>query len=793
MDIIRRTTTSSNTCRRFLYHYNSRVIVVVRYFTNCNKKFFLSSSYYVNKGSRYQFNNLRFHCHQLCHITTTTIKTTTTNNTLNETNNNNNNNQHIMESIEHGNNDTNNNDTNNNNIEMNDNSNNNNEEQKTTKNDINIKTIIEGSCHMIYPANDDCNVFYNPVQVQNRDLSIIMISLYIERYALRQLEKHKKMELKQQNAQKKKDDDGLSLEQPQQQQKSIQEQVNEYMKTISGSDAVQWMKEHYDNDDNNNTNDTNDQTATTHNNSTNNGGISILDALAASGLRSIRYWKEMNGINHITINDYEKDAITRAHGNIQNNKLQDILIHQRNQYGIRINHNDAIYEMYNSRPNILIDDNERKKHFQPYHVIDLDPYGSASSYLDAAIQGLHEHGMLCVTCTDMVALGGSHPETSFGRYYGSMPIPHSQYLQEMAIRILLYTLSMTAAKYGKIIKPILSVGMNFYIRVFVEISTNKAEINHLSINKIGSVYQSTQCPSYYIVPAGQLGGKNNNSYQPGRMPMISTTIKKSNSITTTTADDDTTTSPAAKKNDMEQTYIGSCQETGSTFKIGGPIWIGPLHDKNVIKDAIERLENKNNQYPNMKYITTTNRIYGLLTSCYEELIDIPLYYQLPSLAKTLHISTPPIQQIRNAIYNAGYHVSGYHKEPSAIKTNASNQVIWDILKHWIKIHPPKKPIPINSIAYKILAIPPVLTNIDFITPIPKAATTITNSTDDSVKVIKVTRFPMNPERNWGPKPAATKKNKKKMVTTTETTTSIIPEENNNKINDSSPPIKKPKI
>ena len=38
---------------------------------------------------------------------------------------------------------------------------------------------------------------------------------------------------------------------------------------------------------------------------------------------------------------------------------------------------------------------------RPYDVIDLDPYGSAAPFLDAAVQAIADGGLLSVTCTDM--------------------------------------------------------------------------------------------------------------------------------------------------------------------------------------------------------------------------------------------------------------------------------------------------------------------------------------------------------------------------------------------------------
>jgi tRNA (guanine26-N2/guanine27-N2)-dimethyltransferase len=96
-------------------------------------------------------------------------------------------------------------------------------------------------------------------------------------------------------------------------------------------------------------------------------------------------------------------------------------------------------------------------------------------FLDAAVQAVVDGGLLAITCTDMRALGGTSPEICYKRY-ASMPLPKANYLQELALRILLSTLATTAAKYSRSIKPILSVGMHFYVRVFVEIWDDKAAV-----------------------------------------------------------------------------------------------------------------------------------------------------------------------------------------------------------------------------------------------------------------------------------------------------------------------------
>lgn len=46
-----------------------------------------------------------------------------------------------------------------------------------------------------------------------------------------------------------------------------------------------------------------------------------------------------------------------------------------------------------------------------FDVVDLDPYGTASLFLDGAVQAVADGGLLCVTCTDLAVLaGGAYPE-----------------------------------------------------------------------------------------------------------------------------------------------------------------------------------------------------------------------------------------------------------------------------------------------------------------------------------------------------------------------------------------------
>lgn len=166
-----------------------------------------------------------------------------------------------------------------------------------------------------------------------------------------------------------------------------------------------------------------------------------------------------------------KDATDVATNNINLNNV-DIT-------KCEVTNRDATVLMYENRYNN-----------QNFDVIDLDPYGSASIFLDGAVQAVSNGGLLCVTCTDMTSLAGTFPESCFAKY-GSMPLKGS-YKHEMSLRILLHSIESAANRYKRHIVPWLSLSVDFYVRVFVRIYDSPIEVKNASLKRF-MLYQSTQC------------------------------------------------------------------------------------------------------------------------------------------------------------------------------------------------------------------------------------------------------------------------------------------------------------
>ncbi|CAH0490087.1 unnamed protein product [Peronospora farinosa] len=495
---------------------------------------------------------------------------------------------------------------------------------------IGHKIIREGNGVMIFPEQNQ--VFYNPVQVLNRDLSIAMISEFARCRAREQLTKEARKAFH-----------------------------------ATGGDTKFEPKIFTDEEIDKHLVDT----AETN-------GIRIFEALAASGLRSIRYFQQIPGVKSILVNDMDPAAVETIKRNVAFNELPlDRVIP---------NEADATDVMYNHR-----------QHTDQFDVIDLDPYGSASIFLDGAVQSVTNGGLLCVTCTDMPVLSGKQPEVCFSRY-GALP-NKSHYLHEMALRMVLHTIESSANRYARHIVPIASCSIDFYVRVFVRVYKSPANVKK-AMTKLSHVFQCVQCESFHLQPLGVSSG---NSYHASRGPVVGQ----------------------------------QCDQCQGKYKMAGPIWSAPLHSRDIVLKIRDRVEKSTLEFP------TKPRLHGLLTTLSEELIDAPLYYTLPGLSKVLHCTNPRMSQIQGAIRHAGYEVSQFHKVPDAIKTTAPNDVLWDIMRCWVKKYPlNKKRKDQETPGSRILA------------KEPKFDANFSSKRPGPNEKPKALRYPLNPEPNWGPKARA---------------------------------------
>ena len=399
-----------------------------------------------------------------------------------------------------------------------------------------FNTVQEGKATILTPKQDE--VFYNPIQQFNRDLSIMAIKAYDEI-------RHEKIQ-----AIKKKS-------------KNKRTKLN---------------------------------------------GLKILESLAASGLRSCRYGLEIPEAGKIVANDMLAEAVKSINKNVEYNKLTDKVV---------ANQGDAIKFMGSTD--------------EKFHIVDLDPYGTAAPFIDSAIQCLEDDGMLLVTCTDAGVLAGSgYPEKCFALYGGNNfgnAYVNGESNHEVGIRLILNLIASTAAKYKKTIEPMLSLSIDYYFRVLVKVKTSPINVkNHASETML--TYGCNGCGHKIVQP---LGMKNNTKFQ---YPKLQGPISS------------------------------NCQYCGTSYNVAGPMYAGNLHNREFIDKVL-----KINESSDKEIYVTNERIKGMLTLASNELDDAPFFFNLNQLCSIFKSPPISIEQYTKAVGNLGYKVSLTHAKKNCVKTN----------------------------------------------------------------------------------------------------------------------------
>ncbi|TIB76715.1 catalase-domain-containing protein [Wallemia mellicola] len=352
--------------------------------------------------------------------------------------------------------------------------------------------------------------------------------------------------------------------------------------------------------------------------------FSILDALSATGLRAIRYAKEIPNADKIYANDFLPDAVEAIRRNAEYNNVAD---------KVKPVEGDASALMYQHRSGSKFD------------VVDLDPYGTAAPFVDAAVQ--------CLSSGDTAVMAGTnYPEKCYANY-GGTPI-RAEYSHEGALRLILNSLSQSAARYGRYIEPLMSLSIDFYVRMWVRVHDGSGEVKK-AFSKTGSVHVCSFCRQHAIQPFGRITVKTNEKGNTSSRFQAAQAINQSD----------------------------KCSECGAQYHTNGPMWIDRIHNKDFTKRMLEHIDQNADKYG------TAVRMKGMVSVADGELEDSPFYFTTDSVASAMRMTAPPMVTIASGLVNAGYQVSRSHALAGSIKTNAPSRVIHDMFRKWMKTHPIK--------------------------------------------------------------------------------------------------------
>ncbi|KAL0218396.1 hypothetical protein P9112_004049 [Eukaryota sp. TZLM1-RC] len=434
--------------------------------------------------------------------------------------------------------------------------------------------------------------------------------------------------------------------------------------------------------------------------------LRILEGLSATGMRSIRFAKELPGdqVAEILANDLSPEACRLIEQSCIRNSVEST---------VKTVCSDANVLMFLSGKSISLSSQpvpfsfsnfaavERPSPWDStfFDVIDLDPFGSAAPFIDSAVSAVRPGGLLCVTSTDQAVLVGQYPDKCMIKY-NSLPM-HTSCCKESSVRSLLSALAFSAAKHDRVVVPLLSLNVDFYVRVFVRVE-KRGNPRSMAGQMINVAFCGT-CHSVY------------------KQPCIEIT-------------------PTRQGKKIQTGHIltgGCCSICDGRLRMAGPFWGGEMHNEEFV-NCLLGLINESDFGAIFPFVTSVNKIKGILTMIKDELnVKSPFYFNLDRMSSILKVSSPPAVSARSALINAGFKVSQWHGDRRAFKTNAPLEYVWGMLVDHAKTIEDKKPCEKRDVVFS----KDLPSEFDF---------TVKDSAKLSSRATGVSKFPLNPAPFWGP-------------------------------------------
>ncbi len=198
--------------------------------------------------------------------------------------------------------------------------------------------------------------------------------------------------------------------------------------------------------------------------------IKICEPLAGSGIRGMRWAKEITGVESIVLNDANPHAYSLIQRNVQTNKMQQTIT------------------VHNSSANLLLQ--EYSSRADRFDVIDLDPFGSPMPFLSSCVAAAKRRSLLAITATDTAPLCGVKAEACM-RKYAAKPL-RTSYTHEIAARILIGASARILSTFEFGVTPLLTHSTDHYIRTYLEVKLSVKQTN-LSLRNLGYLFHCPVC------------------------------------------------------------------------------------------------------------------------------------------------------------------------------------------------------------------------------------------------------------------------------------------------------------
>jgi tRNA (guanine26-N2/guanine27-N2)-dimethyltransferase len=326
------------------------------------------------------------------------------------------------------------------------------------------------------------------------------------------------------------------------------------------------------------------------------------DSICGVGPRGLRTSVEVPKIDTVYLNDLNPVAIELAKESAKLNQVQNKCF---------FGSNDVCKFL-----------NFEERDFRKFDIIDLDPFGSPSPYIDCVLRSVSNHGLISITATDTAVLCGVYPRVCYRKYYG-FPI-RSEYSNEIGIRILVSFIALTASRFDLSVIPYLCHSNLHYMRVYLKVEFGNSLASSV-IQKIGFLKHCQNCKHRGV------------------------------------------------ENLREQDL--SCEVCNKKCNLAGPLWIDSLHYSKFVGAMLAHLDNgENNSMP----INEFNRLKKMLQTCANELA-IPSYFETDTIASMSKKSSISLDKVIGTLSDNGFEASKTIMNDKGFKTNATSKEIVNLL------------------------------------------------------------------------------------------------------------------
>jgi tRNA (guanine26-N2/guanine27-N2)-dimethyltransferase len=248
----------------------------------------------------------------------------------------------------------------------------------------------------------------------------------------------------------------------------------------------------------------------------------------------------------------------------------------------------------NGNANMLFLENPRR-----FDYIDIDPFGSPINFIFNSGYALRPKSVLACTATDTGALCGSFPSTCFTRY--GIKAVKTDFFKETGIRVLTTAIMLELARHDIAYTPLYSHS-NHYFRVMGMAVRSKSKLS-AQFRKIGF---ASYCGSCLF---------------------------------------------------RAEEAIQVCPKCGKRMSVMGPLWLGPMHDKDFCTKMLDDLRSRD--YRRAKELET----------CIGE-IAAPFYYDLPKVFKLLRKPPRKMEDVIMVLKGKGHSTSRTHLSDTGLITDA---------------------------------------------------------------------------------------------------------------------------